>query len=76
MPDQPLDHGLRQVQQVVQARLAPKEMAQKRRAFHRALRASGLVKKIKVRPASSNEPRRLVQVQGPPISQTIIEERR
>jgi len=40
------------------------------------LRASGLVRQIKVHPANNNEQRQLAQVQGPPISQTIIEERR
>lgn len=69
-------HELRQVQQAVQARLAPPSQAQKRRAFYHALRTSGLVKQIKTHPADDNVQRRLVQVQGPPVSQTIIEERR
>jgi len=69
-------HELRQLQQAVRARLAPQGTAQRRRAFYRALRASGLVKQIKAHPASKDEQRQLVQVQGPPISQTIIEERR
>ena len=69
-------HELRQVQQAVQARLAPQGQAKKRRAFYRALRTSGLVRQIKAHPASNNEQRQLAQVQGPPISQTIIEERR
>jgi hypothetical protein len=64
-------HELQLVQQAVQARLAPQ-----RRAFYHALRASGLVKQIKTRPASDTIQRQLVQVQGPPVSQTIIEERR
>jgi len=53
----------------------PPQHTQKRRAFYRALRTSGLVRRIKTRPASDIVPRRLVQVQGPPVSQTIIEER-
>jgi hypothetical protein len=69
-------HELRLVQQAVQARLAPQSQAQKRCAFYHALCASGLVKQIKTRPASDNVQRQLVQVQGPPVSQTIIEERR
>ncbi len=69
-------HELRQVQRAVQARLAPQRQAQKRRAFYHALRASGLVKQIKAHPANNNVQRQLVQVQGPPVSQTIIEERR
>jgi len=67
---------LRLVQQAVQARLAPQSQAQKRRAFYHALRASGLVKQIKAHPANENMQRQLVEVQGPPVSQTIIEERR
>jgi hypothetical protein len=69
-------HELRQVKQAVQARLAPQRQAQKRRAFYHALRASGLVKQIKMHPENNNVQRQLVQVQGPPVSQTIIEERR
>ena len=69
-------HELRQVQHAVQARLAPQSQAQKRRAFYHALRASGLVKQIKIRPAGDNVQRQLIEVQGPPVSQTIIEERR
>jgi len=70
-----LDQYLRQVQRAVQERLVPPQHTQKRRAFYRALRTSGLVRRIKTRPASDIVPRRLVQVQGPPVSQTIIEER-
>jgi len=69
-------HELRQVQQAVQVRLAPQRQAQRRRAFYHALRASGLVKQIKAHPANNTVQRQLVQVQGPPVSQTIIEERR
>ena len=69
-------HELRLVQQAVQARLAPQSQAQKRRAFYQALRASGLVRQIKAHPANNNVQRQLAQVQGPPVSQTIIEERR
>jgi len=68
-------YELRQVQRAVQERLAPPQRTQKRRAFYRALRTSGLVRRIKTRPSSDIVPRRLVQVQGPPVSQTIIEER-
>ncbi len=69
-------YELRQVHRAVQKRLAPPQRTQKRRAFYRALRTSGLVRRIKTRPSRDIVPRRLVQVQGPPISQTIIEERR
>jgi hypothetical protein len=69
-------HELRQLQHAVQARLAPQSQAQKRCAFYHALRASGLVKQIKMHPANNYVQRQLAQVQGPPVSQTIIEERR
>ena len=69
-------HELRQVQRAVQARLAPQREVQKRRAFYHALRASGLVRQIKAHPANNDVQRQLVKVQGPPVSQTIIEERR
>ncbi|MCX6028529.1 MAG: hypothetical protein NT169_04395 [Chloroflexi bacterium] len=69
-------YELRQVQRAVQERLAPREQTRKRRAFYHALRASGLVNRIKTRPPGDVIQRRLVQVQGPPVSQTIIEERR
>lgn len=69
-------YELRLVQRAVQERLSPQGQIQKRRAFYHALRASGLVKQIKTRPSGDVIQRRLVQVQGPPVSQTIIEERR
>ena len=69
-------HELQLVQQAVQARLGLQSQAQKRRAFYQALRASGLVRQIKAHQANNNTQRQLVQVQGPPVSQTIIEERR
>jgi probable addiction module antidote protein len=69
-------HELRQVRQAVQARLAPQRQTDKRRAFYRSLRTSGLVKHIKKHPTNDNIQRQLVHVQGPPVSQTIIEERR
>lgn len=67
---------LLQVSQCVQERLAPREEALKRQAFHQALRASGLVRQIKTPPPIDVSKQRLVQVQGKPVSQTIIEERR
>jgi tetratricopeptide (TPR) repeat protein len=47
-----------------------------RLAFHRALLASGLVRQIKQPPRSQPSERQLIQVQGKPVSETIIEERR
>jgi tetratricopeptide (TPR) repeat protein len=48
----------------------------KRLAFHQALLASGLVKQIKQPSRNPQSVRQLIQVQGKPISETIIEERR
>lgn len=67
---------LLQVQKAVQERLERPSEAQKRRSFYRSLRASGLVKQVKKRPAVDPVQRKLVMVEGPPVSQTIIEERR
>lgn len=67
---------LLQVQKAVQERLDRPSEAQRRRSFYRALRASGLVKQVKKRSATVPVQRKLVVVEGPPVSQTIIEERR
>lgn len=53
-----------------------REEVDKRRAFYRSLQSFGLVKRIKPRPIIDPPRRTLVKVQGPPVSQTIIEERR
>lgn len=47
-----------------------------RLAFHRALLASGLVRQIKQPSRYQQSERQLIQVQGKPISETIIGERR
>jgi succinylglutamate desuccinylase len=67
---------LQQLNQTIQQYLIDKEEADKQAAFHQSLIDYGLVKQIK-RP--SYEPiteRRLIQVEGKPVSETIIEERR
>jgi len=51
-------------------------VSSEQRAFHEALRTSGLVKMIKSPAISSHKRRPLVQVQGEPVSATIIAERR
>ena len=65
---------LAQVSQAVQEQLTPQQQAHQRQAFYRALRASGLVRQIKTRSLMGK--RWLAQVQGDPVSRTIIEERR
>lgn len=60
----------------MQELVVEREEVDKRLAFYRSLRSSGLVKQIKLRPTIDPPRRTLIQVQGPPVSQTIIEERR
>ncbi len=67
---------LLQVSRAVQERLVSEGEVRKRQAFHQALLASGLVRQIKTPLPLDISERRLVQVQGKPVSQTIIEERR
>ena len=52
------------------------EEEQKMEALHRALVASGLVKEIKTPRGDTPTERRLIEIQGKPLSETIIEERR
>ncbi len=65
---------LRQLNYAVQERLINKEQAAKQVAFHQALVDSGLVQQIKTISHQSRV-RQPIQVQGKPISETIIEER-
>jgi hypothetical protein len=67
---------LRQLNQAVQAQLMPQEEDQKRTTFHQALLASGLVKQLKPPRHDEDTQRRLIEVQGKPVSETILEERR
>jgi hypothetical protein len=67
---------LRQVQQAVQARLAQADEVAAREAFHRALLDSGLVKQIKTPTVHAGGERPLVPIEGKPLSETVIEERR
>ena len=48
----------------------------KQKAFHEALLASGLVRRIARRTEPDTSERRLIQVVGEPVSETIIRERR
>ena len=50
--------------------------ADKTEAVHRALLASGLVKRIARRTEPDTSERRLAEVQGEPVSETILRERR
>ena len=46
------------------------------KAFHQALLSSGLVKTIKEPRFTSTDEHKLIRVQGKPVSETIIDERR
>ena len=67
---------LQQLNQAIQKHIADKEETAKRATFHKALLASGLVKQLQQPSDSRQTEQRLIQVQGKPVSQTIIEERR
>ena len=56
--------------------LNQQEETQKMKAFHQALLASGLIKTLKKPSLTSTGERKLIRVQGKPVSETIIEERR
>ncbi|MEA5621200.1 hypothetical protein VB711_25685 [Cronbergia sp. UHCC 0137] len=67
---------LQQLNQMIQKYLADKEETAKQAAFHQALIDSGLVKEIKHPTYEPISERQLIYVEGNPVSQTIIEERR
>jgi hypothetical protein len=67
---------LGQVQQAVQEQLAQRRYIPDEERFHEALLASGLVKEIKPPHTTPSGRRPLIQAQGKPVSETIIEERR
>ena len=67
---------LQLLNQKIQQYLMDKEEAEKQAVFHQSLLDAGLVKQIK-RPSSQQiTERRLIDIEGKPISETIIEERR
>ncbi len=67
---------LQQLSQVIRRYLKDDEVPAKRAAFHQALVGSGLVRQIKNPNFEGRTHQRLIQVQGEPISQTIVGERR
>lgn len=67
---------LQQLSQVIQRYLEDDEVLAKRAAFHHALIESGLVLQIKNPNFEERTHQRLIQVQGEPVSQTIVGERR
>ena len=67
---------LNRLEEAIQERRAANAAAQKQEAFHQALLASGLVKRIARRTEPDTSERRLIKVQGEPVSETILRERR
>ncbi|BAY29706.1 hypothetical protein NIES2107_15500 [Nostoc carneum NIES-2107] len=67
---------LEQLHQTVEKYIANREETVKQAAFHKALIDGGLVKQIKHPLYEAITERRLIQTEGKPISETIIEERR
>lgn len=67
---------LQHLHQVIQTHLAARKQAIQRTTFHQALLTSGLVKQLKQPFSNQATERRLIEVQGKPVSETIIEERR
>ncbi len=67
---------LRRLERAVCSHLGPQAESTKREAFHQALLASGLVKQIKPPRQDRDAERRLIEVQGRPVSETIVAERR
>jgi hypothetical protein len=66
----------RQLREMLDALMVPAEEEDKRQALHQALRAAGLLTQIRQPRATDTPHRRRIEVQGKPVSETIIEERR
>ena len=66
----------RRLRSSLDQRLAVQDEAARMEAFHQALIKSGLVTAIKPPTAAEIGERRLIEVKGKPLSETIIEERR
>lgn len=67
---------LQQLSQVIDKYLQDSETTAKRTAFHQALVGSGLVRQIKKPTFERKTHQPLIEVQGEPVSQTIVGERR
>ena len=67
---------LRELNQMVQARLTPKVESLKREEFQRALFDAGLISKMRIPNQIAGTRIEPIEVLGKPGSETIIEERR
>ncbi|MBG1266735.1 hypothetical protein [Nostoc sp. WHI] len=66
---------LQQLNQAIQRYLADQKQVTERTTFHEALLTSGLVKQLNQPAYNQQTEQRLIQVEGKPVSETIIEER-
>jgi hypothetical protein len=67
---------IKQLNETVQKYLAEREDTLKKAAFHQVLINSGLVKQIKHPAYQAIAEKKLIDIEGKPVSETIIEERR
>ena len=67
---------LHQLNRAIDKYVVQKQATTQQAKFHQALLTSGLVKKINHLSYSQLTERQLIQVQGQPLSETIIDERR
>ncbi len=65
-----------QLREMLDAMMVPTGEEDKHKALHQALRAVGLVTQVRQPRATDTLHRRRIEVQGKPVSETIIEERR
>ncbi len=65
----------RQLREMLDAMMVPAEEEDKCKALHQALRAAGLITQVR-QSRTTDTPHRRIEVQGKPVSETIIEERR
>jgi hypothetical protein len=70
------DEELRQVQEAVRKRLQPQDEAAAEEAFLQSLLEKGIITEIRRPGPEANRERVLVPIQGEPLSETIIRERR
>lgn len=67
---------LQRLERAIQERRTDKGEAKEKEMLHQTLLASGLVKRIARRVEPDTSERHLIEVQGEPVSETIIRERR
>lgn len=66
----------RHLREMLDAMMVPAGEEEKRKALQQALRAVGLVTQVRQPRATDTPHRRRIEVQGKPVSETILAERR